>query len=156
MGTRSITHIRENGQTLVSLYIHFDGYPTGVGADILAALDNGQSKLVNGYGVNASSPRIFNGMGCLAAYLIAALKYRTGKDNALGNVYVIPPNTKGLWEEYAYTLNADDTGPIMLTVEKMYTGKNIPLYHGPLAYFDPEKTEETDNKLMEALDGKAR
>ena len=38
MGTRSITHIRDNDTTLVTLYRQYDGYPSGMGVDLAEQL----------------------------------------------------------------------------------------------------------------------
>ena len=83
MGTRSLTHIKDdNGQTLVTLYRQYDGYPTGMGEDIKTALNNGQVSITNGYSMGDEAPATFNGMGCLGAFLVGELK-----EKKIGNVY---------------------------------------------------------------------
>lgn len=76
MGTRSLLHIKDEGKTLVTLYRQYDGYPTGMGKDIKDALAKGKARLTNGYSGSDKNPEVFNGMGCLAAYLVVELKGR--------------------------------------------------------------------------------
>jgi L-2-hydroxyglutarate oxidase LhgO len=152
MGTRSLIHIKQDGETLVTLYRQYDGYPTGMGKDIIDALAKGKARLVNGYSGKDKSPEVFNGMGCLAAYLVGALKkpHDMGGGNSIGNVYLYPPNSSNCGEEYVYTIeNAKPKGEesdrkpgvITLTVKGVYSDKT--LYSGPLAKFNPKKAEQT-------------
>lgn len=146
MGTRSLVHIQDEGKTLVTLYRQYDGYPTGIGADIIKALANGKAKLTGGgYSGGDAAPQMFNGMGCLAAYLVGALKtpHDMGKGNAIGNVYVYPADTSDCGEEFTYTLDGSRGDSIKLTVKASYSGDI--LYSGPLSKFDPKKAEESDS-----------
>lgn len=144
MGTRSTTTIIDNdGQRLVMIYRQFDGYPTGMGADIKNILDDGKAKLVNGYGLDQDNPQIFNGMGDLAAYLIGKLK--TSGEKTIGNVYIFPPDNGG--EEYNYTLSVKND-QVHLTLE----GHGYDLYDGPLVDFDPEEAEREEERLSGAAD----
>ena len=73
MGTRSTTKILdEQGNHLVTLYRQFGGYPTGHGQD-LATFISGRA-IVNGFGLGMTAKTHANGMGCLAAQIITALK----------------------------------------------------------------------------------
>lgn len=126
MGTRAIIHVKDDHtpNTLCTIYRQYDGYPYGLGEDIKKAL--GGRELVNGY----SNPKTqVNGMGCAAAMLIAALK-----GNRCGNVYIYPPDSEGVGEEYVYTLYAKD-GAICLKV----CG-----YDGPLSEFDGDNVEKEE------------
>ena len=127
MGTRSLIHVKdEDGKTLVTIYRQFDGYPTGMGADIKAVFDG--KTLVNGY----SDPETqVNGMGCAAAMLIAAIK------NGCGGVYIQPPEDKGCWEAFTYTLYQSADMHLSL---KVVAHEEI-LFDGLLADFDPEKAD---------------
>lgn len=82
MGTRSLTaFVDDTGKEIVRLYRQFDGYPTGHGADLVKLCD---VAIVNGIGANK---RVANGMGCLAAQVIAGLK------DGPGGIYIEAPGT---------------------------------------------------------------
>jgi hypothetical protein len=99
MGTRSLTHIYNNdGALLLTMYRQFDGYPEGMGLDLAKFIS--QFTIVNGIGSDQEG-KIANGMGCLAAQLIAELK------DCVGNVYIYPPNSKDCWEEFTYHIFKD-------------------------------------------------
>lgn len=133
MGTRSLTHIYEkanNHAPLVTIYRQFDGYPSGMGADIKEAL--GSRKLVNGF----SNPNTeCNGMGCAAAMLVGALK-----EGECGNVYIYPPGSEGCDEEFTYRLYPDGEA-FRIVIE---AGFDV-IYDGPLHHLDPETVGETAN-----------
>ena len=92
MGTRSLTHVVDNNDTLLTLYRQYDGYLTGHGLDLAEFLQD--ICIVNG--ISGSADRKANGMGCLSAQLIAHLK------DGVGNIYVYPPDSKDCWEEFTY------------------------------------------------------
>ena len=95
MGTRSLTFVYDDVDTpLVCLYRQFDGYPSCHGVD-LAMFLNGKT-IVNGFNPKQNNENFANGMDCLAAQLIAKLK--TG----IGNIYIIPIDSKDVGEEYVY------------------------------------------------------
>jgi hypothetical protein len=104
MGTRSLTYVydsyeNENGQNesapIICMYRQFDGYPEGHGAELAEFL----SKFHVGNGISGSVKMgtFANGMGCLAAQMVAHFK----KD--VGNIYLyIPELNKDCWQEYEY------------------------------------------------------
>ena len=104
MGTRATIHIakREEGVSfsekpdkfIVSIYQHYDGYPEGLGVTLASYLDN--KTIVNGIGVDRNT--VFNGLGCLAASLIAELKEEAG------NVYIDNPDCPHGWLDYEYVV----------------------------------------------------
>jgi hypothetical protein len=131
MGTRSSTHIvdhtGESPVTLARLYIQYDGYPTGVGAQIKEIL--GGKTMVNGYNDPATQ---INGPGCMTAMLIAGLK------KGCGGVYVTDPSSEEE-QEFNYTVTAKGAGePIELRITVF---DDHELYNGPLEDFDPEAVE---------------
>ncbi len=132
MGTRALIHVRKGNATLLTVYKQFDGYPSGLGADIKRIL--GGTKLVNGFTPRHEDGNHHNGMGCLAATLIKKLK------EGIGNVYVYEPNSKGCGEEFIYTIYAKD-GIIHLTLTLEYS-KEIG-FDGPIDDFNPGLLEET-------------
>lgn len=84
MGTRSVTKIYNDvkkDELLVSIYRQFDGYISGHGYELKNLLSN--KRLVNGFQSNMTTEIYFNGMGCMAAWLIGKLK----GDN-IGHIYI--------------------------------------------------------------------
>jgi hypothetical protein len=105
MGTRSITKVIETWndektsklkkQTLVCMYRQMDGYPSGMGSDLAEFLNSG--KIVNGISL-AETERVFNGMGCLSAQMVAHFK------DGAGGIYLYPTNVGKVWQEYEYEI----------------------------------------------------
>ena len=143
MGTRSLTHVKQAGATLVTIYRQFDGYPTGHGMDIMKAL--GDRTLVNGLSMNAT--KCVNGMGCAAATLIAYLKTDGLTTLEAGGFYIEAPDSEDCGEEYVYTIDGDTFNAekgMTLKVESVY-GEKV-LYDGPLSEFDPFAAENIENE----------
>lgn len=127
MGTRSLTKVYDqfDGNLICVMYCQYDGYPTGVGADIKTCL-NGMN-VVNGY--NSDTPKPFvNRMGKLASYLIA----NSGIDYELQS-----QSDNCDYIDFTYHLKFKD-GKVYLEVESF---ENME-YSGFLDDFDPEKLEE--------------
>ena len=127
MGTRTLVHIKDGRKTIATIYRQFDGYPTGMGEDIKKALNGGQVDILNGYGGSSKIPSQFNGMGCLAAYLVGELKKQK-----IGNVYLFAANSKDCGEEYVYTLTQKEDEVYMKVFDVW--NKAI-LFNGPLKDF---------------------
>jgi len=114
MGTRALIHIKDytngaKGSTLTTLYRQMDGYPDGLGASIRDKLAGCQ--ITNGYRSGQDAPHWFNGAGCLAAYLIGALKVdRDYSETTIGNVYIERPGAKNMGEDYIYEVRVYDNG----------------------------------------------
>jgi hypothetical protein len=128
MGTRALVHVKnERGQYLVTIYRQFDGYPDGLGRDLERLV--GRVIIVNGYSPGQDWPTHANGMGCVAAGLVAGLKVDHGSRPQIGGVYLYPPGTSGVGEEYTYELSEHD-GRVQVVVRDL---EDVPLYAGPLA-----------------------
>jgi hypothetical protein len=98
MGTRALVHVHKadkDSVIIATIYRQFDGYLDGLGQDIK---DAGCFKICNGIRDEVAG-QAANGMGCYAAQLIASLK-----DGSIGNVYLYPPGSKDVWEEFTYHL----------------------------------------------------
>lgn len=99
MGTRSLTYVyngkkSEIGKPMVCMYRQFDGYPSGHGQELADFLHVG--RLVNGLSGMGKELQ-FNGMGCLAAQMVAHFK----KDS--GGIYLYAPELgQDCWQEYEY------------------------------------------------------
>jgi len=127
MATRAKIHIarREEGvsfseipeKIMVSIYNHYDGYPEGLGVTLASYLDD--YKITNGLG--RDNDYVFNGLGCLAASLIAELK------DGPGNVYIEDPERPHGWIDYDYYVWGDDNKDIWISIfdgsECIFVGK---------------------------------
>lgn len=97
MGTRSLTFVYDGDTPVVNMYRQFDGYPSGHGAELADFLDG--MVVVNGYG--EVKPKIANGMGCLAAQMIANFK------QTVGGFYIHPVTDTDCWQDYEYHVYED-------------------------------------------------
>ena len=71
----------EQDNLLVNIYIHCDGHPTSFGKDLVTFLDS----IKIGNGIPNESDDFANGMGDLAAQIIAHFK----SNSMVGGVYII-------------------------------------------------------------------
>ena len=126
MSTRSLTIIKEEGETVCTMYRQMDGYPEGHGKELADFL--GGMIIVNGLGFDEKD-RVANGMGCLAAQVVAHFK------DGPGSIYLCPEH-KG-WEEYAYTITGEVGGEPNIKCYAVYA-KQV-LYDGPASKFFPEE-----------------
>lgn len=101
MGTRSLTFVYDGEKPIVNMYRQFDGYPSGHGAELAEFLLSG--KMTNGIPVGSKEPigskeSFFNGMGCLAAQMIANFK------DSAGGFYIHAVTDTDCWQDYEYHL----------------------------------------------------
>ena len=101
-----VSFSKEPNQTIVVIYHHWDGYPEGLGVTLASYLDG--KKVVNGLR-RGSEDYVFNGMGCLAASLVAELK------DGPGNVYIEGRNQHG-WIDYRYYIWGDTGKGIWISI----------------------------------------
>ena len=128
MATRATVSIakREEGvsfsekpnKTIVDIYHHYDGYPEGLGVTLASYLDG--KAITNGLG-NRDDYDYFNGLGCLAASLVAELK------DGPGNVYIEDKDRPHGWLDYKYYVWGDDNKDIWISIfdgdECIFVGK---------------------------------
>ena len=112
MGTRSLTFVYEKyGQMqkpVVNMYRQFDGYPEGHGAELAEFLTNG--RLVNGLSATKTVKEVvFNGMGCLAASMVAHFKQTPG------GFYIHPTDVTDCGQDYEYHI-FDKAGKLYIEV----------------------------------------
>jgi len=117
MATRAMISIakREEGvsfseipeRTIVDIYHHWDGYPEGLGVTLGWYLSG--RKIVNGISSAMNKDLVNNGMGCLAASLVAYLK------DGPGNVYIEDRDQHG-WIEYHYYIWGDEGKTIYISI----------------------------------------
>ena len=95
-----------NEKKLVSIYHHYDGYPEYLGVTLANYLDS--KRIVNGLG-DRKAP-VFNGLGCLAASLIAELK------DEPGYVYIDDPSSPHGGLDYEYVVWSDAGKGIWISI----------------------------------------
>lgn len=101
MATRASIIMKEEGQPLMAIYKHWDGYPSGLGKQIEDIIAGG--KIVNGLSVDSKLGEVFNGAGCLFATMIAKLKENPG------DVYITSLDSVGNnGEEYIYEIDVQN------------------------------------------------
>jgi hypothetical protein len=99
MGTRSLTFVYEDNKAIINMYRQFDGYPEGHGQELADFL--GQfAAITNGIRVGETR-KTANGMGCLAAQLVANFK------TEVGGFYLYPTSAKDCGQEYEYHVYQD-------------------------------------------------
>ena len=121
MGTRCLTFVYsesksgEAAERIVNMYRQYDGYPTGHGAELAEFLSGG--RMVNGLAQTKTVKEIvFNGMGCLAAQLVANFK------DGAGQFYLEPVTTTDCGQDYEYHIfNIDGE----FKIEVYYCGCNM-------------------------------
>ena len=94
-------------RTIVDIYNHWDSYPEGLGVTLGWYLSG--KRVVNGISSKDNEDLIFNGMGCLAASLVAHLK------DGPGNVY-IEGREQHTWIDYYYYIWGDDGKSIYISI----------------------------------------
>lgn len=115
MGTRSLTIIYdESHQPIINMYAQWDGYPSGHGKD-LAVFLNSFEAITNGIMVGEKR-KTANGIGCLAAQMIAHFKTETG------SFYLYPTSTKYCGQEYEYHIYKDRVTVFGYNKEHLFTG----------------------------------
>lgn len=175
MGTRGLVVIQnEEGEEILTVYCQSDCYPEGMGSNLKNIL--GKMRLVDGIpiGTRKNCEAIANGMGCLAAQIVMALKgqrcmmieFKNGKPveipaSPIGEVYIFSPGTRDVGERYIYTIfyNEISASGIGIRVESphletRYKGKlGHVLYEGSVAGMKiNEISKRTDPEEEELLD----
>ena len=97
MGTRSLTFVYDGDKAIINMYRQFDGYPSGHGAELAEFLISGE--MVNGF--SDKNAKQFNGMGCLAASMIAHFK------NSVGGFYIHAVTDTDCFQDYEYHVFED-------------------------------------------------
>lgn len=141
MGTRSLTcFVDEDGEEFVTMYRQFDGYPSGHGADLAEFLSG--IRMVNGIPLSDQGKvRMANGMGCLAAQVVAYFK------TDAGGIYLHKPNTRDVGEEYIYMVSGVEGREPRLRVYMYYTEPNELLFDGAASDYAAwlQKSEESED-----------
>ncbi len=130
MGTRSLTRVipRQEGiaynkghehaeEAWVTMYRHYDGDPAWHGLELAHYLKD--FKIINGLGGLPKMGIHANGVGCLAAQLVAHFKTN------VGDIYLRPHEGGGGDEDYIYTVFPKEGKPVYIAIYKVYTKECI-------------------------------
>jgi hypothetical protein len=101
MGTRSLTFVYDGGKNsepILNMYRQFDGYISRHGTELAELLISGE--MVNGIPVGEDQ-LFFNGMGDLAAQIVANFK------KGSGGIYIYPISCVDCGQEYEYHVYED-------------------------------------------------
>lgn len=112
MGTRSLTYVYEDGETkpFICMYRQFDGYPSGHGLELAQFL--APIVMRNGYQFEDKAGTHANGMGCLAAQIVALFK------TDIGGIYLHSPDTTEAGQEYEYHVHSNRVVVVDVYAEK--------------------------------------
>lgn len=131
MGTRSLTFVYDNNKPIMNMYRQYDGYPSGHGAELVDFLAAG--RLVNGLiATKTVEEVVFNGMGCLAASLVAYFK------KTPGGFYIHSVDAKDCGQDYEYHIYKDEEN----------NGFKIVVYNCGVNFFGLTQSEQHD-KIFE-------
>lgn len=141
MGTRSLTFVYDEQDVIINMYRQFDGYPTGHGAELAKFLS--QFTMVSGISTRESR-KVANGMGCLAAQLVAQFKEEAG------GIYLYPATAVDCGQDYEYHVYHNGSEGLRVKVTdrgcNMFgltmSDKNEALFDGSLAEFTEFCTEK--------------
>lgn len=145
MGTRSLTYVYDGVRTpanaVLCLYRQMDGYPSGHGQELFEFLDG--VEIVNGFSLLPSdNDNKANGMGCLAAQLVAHFK------EGIGGFYLQPPKAKAdSGQDYEYHIHGgyDEKPQITVTVYDVpYKKPKKQLFNGSVEQFGQFITEYSE------------
>ena len=145
MGTRSLTFIYDsykakNGRMvhrpIINMYRQYDGYPSGHGADLVEFLN--QFTMCSGIPVGDTETKYANGMGCLAAQMVAHFK------QGAGQFYLYPVDVTDCGQDYEYHIYQNENKELCVAVTDRgwnafgltMSDKNESLFDGPLVRFD--------------------
>lgn len=110
MGTRALTFVYEGDTPVINLYRQYDGYPEGHGAELALLLTRGE--LING--LTGENQIAFNGMGCLAAQVVAHFK------KSAGGFYIHSVEEKDCGQDYEYHVYQRDQQLMVRVVDRGY------------------------------------
>jgi hypothetical protein len=139
MGTRSLTFVYDGDKPILNLYRQYDGYPTGHGAELAQFLEG--FTIVNGIG--RETTRVANGMGCLAAQVVAHFK------DSVGGFYIHSVDSKECGQDYEYHVYQKDKELRVAVTDRgcnmfglTMSDKNDSIFDGSVAEFVTFCTED--------------
>lgn len=140
MGTRSLTFVYDGDEAIINMYRQYDGYPTGHGAELADFLGQFEA-ITNGMRLGETR-KTANGMGCLAAQLVANFK------DGAGQFYLYPTSAKDCGQDYEYHIYQDEQGVRVRITDRgcnlfglTMSDKNDAIFDGTVAEFTAFCTE---------------
>jgi len=142
MGTRCLTIVYDHDKPILNLYRQFDGYPSGHGAELAEFLGE-FAAITNGIAMGETR-KTANGMGCLAAQLVAHFK------TSVGGMYIHSIEDTECGQDYEYHVYEKD-GEICVMVKDRgsnmfgltFSDKNECIFDGSVSKFNEYCIEET-------------
>lgn len=142
MGTRALTFVYDsNDKPIVNLYRQYDGYPTGHGAELAEFLSQ-FAAITNGIAVG-DTRRTANGMGCLAAQLVAHFK------DSVGGFYIYSVDSTECGQDYEYHVYQKDQELCVAVTDRgcnffglTQSERRESIFDGPVANFARFCSEE--------------
>ena len=145
MGTRALTFVydgykQKNGKMkykpIINMYSQYDGYPSGLGTDLAVFLR--QFTMCNGIPVGETNKVYANGMGCLAAQLVAHFKA------GAGGFYLYPTDAVDCGQDYEYHIYQNEDKDLCVRVKDRgfnafgltLSDKDECLFDGPIYRFE--------------------
>jgi hypothetical protein len=100
MSTKATVLFKEDGNSMVKIYQHWDGDPEEFGLEVAKFFSN--IKIVNGFGKDQEVLyRFANGFGCAVSQFISKIK------TCVGNVYIDTINSGNEFIDFNYVINYD-------------------------------------------------
>lgn len=122
MGTRSLTVFKDGKSEIVVMYRQMDGYPSEHGKDLANFFKN--IHMVCGL-VWGDERKVANGIGCLAAQVVAHFK------EGPGDFYLHKARTRNIGEEYIYIITGKNgEQPVMEIFTDVYEKKPRQIFKG--------------------------
>lgn len=115
MGTRCLTFVyddRNDNRAIINLYRQYDGYPSGHGLELAEFLK--PITIVNGFGTEREN--LANGMGCLAAQIVAKFK------DDVGGFYLYCVDNTDLGQDYEYHVYRDHVRVLGYGKKELFNG----------------------------------
>jgi hypothetical protein len=142
MGTRCLTIVYNHDKPILNLYRQYDGYPGGHGAELAEFLGQFEA-ITNGIDIKETR-KTANGMGCLAAQLVAHFK------TSVGGMYIHSVEDTECGQDYEYHVYEKDRELCVQVRNRGFNAfgltlseTNESIFNGPVSKFDEFCTEET-------------
>lgn len=140
MSTRSLTVVINDGEEILAMYKHSDGYPKAHGAELKKILKG----CVITNGISGSEKRSANGMGCLAGQIVG---YFQGGLLGPDEIMLRKPGVRDVHVQYVYRVSEKNKKLWLVLANGPFEEQVY--YSGWMDDFDPKKTETIINKSIE-------
>jgi len=142
MSTRALVVFVDGETEIAVAYQHGDGYPSWLGVKLCEYLKG--KDIVNGISSPRDAGSPFNGINDLAIRTLYALKAGHSGPDMPGGLYLYPPRTRDMDEEFVYYVSERDGKPYV----KVFDGAKNPLFEGSAAQVLRRCKRETAAALL--------